>query len=174
MTQLAVALCSLALLAAPLAAEARPAGRVYRIGVLTLESPKPGNLPLYDAFEQGLREGGWVLGQNITIERRASEGRVELFPNLAAELVGLKVDVIPTVTNAAAQAAQRATDTIPVVMATSALPERNGLVSSLAHPGGNITGFSLDLGPEIAGKMLQLLKETAPAVSRVAIVLGAG
>jgi putative tryptophan/tyrosine transport system substrate-binding protein len=98
----------------------------------------------------------------------AIEGRDERFADFAAELVRLKVDLIFTITNPGTQAAKKATNTIPIVMGSSGSPERIGLVASLARPAGNVTGLSLDTGPEIAGKMLQLLKETAPKVSRVA------
>jgi len=147
-----------------LAAEAQPAGKVWRIGVLSIV-PLP---PVEDAFRQGLRERGYVEGRNLVLELRFSEGRDERFADFAAEFVRLKVDLIVTVNNGGAQAAKKATNTIPIVMGSSLSPERIGLVASLARPAGNVTGLSLDTGPEIVGKMLQLLKETVPKVARVA------
>src|SRR5882762_6539443 len=158
---------SVALLAAPLAAEAQQAAKVYRIGVLAIV-PTP---PMQDTFLHSLRERGYVGGENIAFEWRWSQGKSERLVDFAAELVRLKVDVIVTVSNQAAQAAKQATSTIPIVMMTSASPERIGLVASLARPGGNITGLTVDTGPEIAEKMLQLLKEAAPRISRVAVLL---
>jgi len=148
----------------PLAAVAQQAGKVYRIGVLSIVRTPP----LEDAFRQGLRERGYVEGRNLVLEWRFSEGRDERFADFAAEFVRLKVDLIVTVTNAGTRAAKTATNSIPIVMGSSASPDRIGLVASLARPAGNVTGLSRDTGPEIAGKMLQLLKETVPKVSRVA------
>jgi len=158
---------SVALLAAPLAAEAQQAAKVYRIGVLAIV-PTP---PMQDTFLHSLRERGYVEGENVAFEWRWSQGKSERFADFATELVRLKVDVIVTVSNQAAQAARQATSTIPIVMMTSASPERIGLVASLARPGGNVTGLTVDTGPEIAEKMLQLLKEAAPRISRVAVLL---
>jgi putative ABC transport system substrate-binding protein len=149
---------------APLNVEAQPAGKVWRIGVLAPVHSSP----LEDAFRQGLRERGYVEGGNLVVEWRFTEGRDERFADFAAEFVRLKVDLIVTVTIPATQAAKKATNTIPIVMGSSASPERIGLVASLARPAGNVTGLSLDTGAEIAGKMLQLLKEAVPKVSRVA------
>jgi ABC-type uncharacterized transport system substrate-binding protein len=149
---------------APLAVEAQPAGKVWRIGVLSTV-PNP---PLDAAALQSLRELGYVEGRNLVLEWRFSEGKDERFAEFAAEFVRLKVDLIVTVSNPTAQAAKKATTTIPIVMVASVSPERIGLVASLARPAGNVTGLSLDTGPEIAGKMLQLLKETVPKISRVA------
>jgi len=158
---------SVALLAASLAAEAQQAAKVYRIGVLAIV-PTP---PMQDTFLHSLRERGYVEGENVAFEWRWSQGKSERFADFATELVRLKVDVIVTVSNQAAQAARQATSTIPIVMMTSASPERIGLVASLARPGGNVTGLTVDTGPEIAEKMLQLLKEAAPRISRVAVLL---
>ena len=155
---------ALSLMLAPLAAEAQPAGKVWRIGVLATV-PNP---PSDAAALQSLRELGYVEGRNLVLEWRFSEGRDERFADFAAEFVRLKVDLIVTVSNPGALAAKKATTTIPIVMVASVSPERIGLVASLARPGGNVTGMSLDAGPEIAGKMLQLLKETVPKVVRVA------
>jgi putative ABC transport system substrate-binding protein len=159
-----VAAIILGLLTAPLAAEAQQAGKVYRIGVLANVSGGA-----WAAFTQGLRDLGYVEGQNITIEFRSSEGKYELLPDLAAELVSLKVDVIVAPASQNVVAAKRATQTIPIVMAGSGDPVGAGLVSSLARPGGNVTGLSM-LSFEIAGKQLALLKEVAPGVSRVAVL----
>ena len=155
---------ALSLMLAPLAAEAQPAGKVWRIGVLATV-PNP---PSDAAALQSLRELGYVEGRNLVLEWRFSEGKDERFAEFAAEFVRLKVDLIVTVSNPGALAAKKATTTIPIVMVASVSPERIGLVASLARPGGNVTGMSLDAGPEIAGKMLQLLKETVPKVVRVA------
>jgi ABC-type uncharacterized transport system substrate-binding protein len=154
------------LLAAPLAAEAQPAGKVTRIGVLETTSPAL-NAANLDAFRRGLRELGYVEGHNFTIEYRTADGRPERFPGLAAELVRLKVDVILTRGTPAVMAAKNATGTIPVVMAASADPVLSGVVSSLARPGGNVTGLSADV-VEVSGKRLELIREVAPGVSRVA------
>jgi putative ABC transport system substrate-binding protein len=155
------------LLAAPLAAEAQQAGKVYRIGVLTPSANVP--LATFDAFRQTLRELGYVEGRNIAIEWRFAEGRYERFPELARELVGIKVDVIVAVIAVAAQAAKEATPTIPVVMVAVHDPVGSGLVASLARPGGNVTGLSF-LSVELVAKQLELLKETVPSLSRVAVL----
>jgi putative ABC transport system substrate-binding protein len=153
------------LLAAPLAAEAQPAGKVTRIGVLEPTS-MASNAANLDAFRQGLRELGYVEGQNFVVEYRSADGRSERFPDLAAELVRLKVDVILTRGTPAVLAAKNATRTIPVVMAASGDPVLSGVVASLARPGGNVTGLSAIVG-EISGKRLELLREVIPGVSRV-------
>src|SRR5438552_466358 len=159
------------LLAAPLAAEAQRVGKVFRIGILAnVGATDPRGEPLWQAFIQGLRELGYVEGQNITIEHRSSEGRYERLPALAAELVRLKVDVIVVPASQNALAAKEATRTIPIVMASAADPVAEGIVASLARPGGNITGLMGNAGPEIAGKRLELLKEAVPKVSRVAVL----
>ena len=131
----------------------------------SLESPE-GRVAL-DAFRQGLRERGWVEGQNIVIEYRGADGKIERFPALAAELVGLRPDVIVAVPTPAGRAAQRATSTIPVVVAVMGDPVGDGLVASLARPGGNITGLTF-LGPELVGKRLEQIKDVLPNASRVA------
>ncbi len=154
------------LLAAPLAAEAQPAGKVTRIGVLEPTSMAL-NAANLDAFRQGLRELGYVEGQNFVVEYRSADGRGERFPDLAAELVRLKVDVILTRGTPAVIAAKNATRTIPVVMAASGDPVLSGVVSSLARPGGNVTGLSAVV-VEVSGKRLELIREVAPGVSRVA------
>ena len=156
------------LLAAPLAAEAQPPSQVPRIGFLATNSPA--EYPdLLEAFRQGLRDLGYVEGQNIAIEYRWAEGRVERFSDFAVELVGLKVDVIVATSSPLALAAKNATRTIAIVFATAADPVGSGLVASIARPGGNVTGFSL-LAPEIVARQLQLLKEAVPTASRVAVL----
>ena len=157
------------LLAAPLAARAQRAGEVYRIGYLstpTRESVEHG----LDAFLQKLRELGWVDGQNLTIEYRWADGNVERLPDLAADLVRRKVDVIVAPAGSAALAAKNATSSIPIVMIFPSDPVETGLVASLSRPGGNITGTTFTAGPEIFGKQLQILKETISHASRVAIL----
>jgi putative tryptophan/tyrosine transport system substrate-binding protein len=158
-----------ALLTLPLAIEAQQAGKVLRIGFLSLNSAEELK-PRLAALRQGLRERGWVEGQNIVIELRFAEGKVDRLPVLVAELIRLKVDIIVTTSSATTGAAKDATKSIPIVMAVSADALGEGLVTSLAHPGGNITGMTFLVGPEIAGKHLELLKEVAPAASRVAVL----
>jgi len=147
--------------AAPLAAEAQQAGKVYHVGYLSTPT---------DAFLRKLRELGWVEGQNLVIEYRWAEGNVERLPALAAELVRLKVDVIVAPAGSAALAAKNATSSIPIVMMAPNDPVEMGLVASLRRPGGNITGTAYTPGPAIFGKQLQILKETVPNASRVAIL----
>jgi putative ABC transport system substrate-binding protein len=159
---------SLGLLAAPLATEAQPAAKVPRIGVLLGGSPGDSRLP--EAFRQGLRGLGYVEGRNISIEFRFAEGRLERFPELASELVRLQVDVILAPGSAAALAARKATATIPIVLVTAGNPVGDGLIQSFARPGGNATGLTNSAGPEIGGKLLELLKEAVPTVSRVAVL----
>ena len=158
---------ALALVSVPLCAEAQQAAKVSRIGFLSPRSPSDaGRLA---AFRQGLRELGYVEGRNIAIESRWAEGDYDRLPGLAAELVGLKVDVIVTYAAPAIQAARRATGTIPIVMAGAIDPVASGLVASVARPGGNITGLSL-MAPDLIGKQLEILKEVVPTVSRVALL----
>jgi putative ABC transport system substrate-binding protein len=156
------------LLAAPLAAEAQPAGKVPRIGFLGLN---PGANPhLRGAFLQGLRDLGYVEGRNVVIEDRSAAGKLERLPALAAELVALKVDVIVTGGGTpTALAAKEATRTLPIVFTSATDPVTDGLVTSLAHPGGNVTGLS-NLAPELVGKCLEQIKETVPGVSLVAFL----
>ena len=159
----------LSLLAAPLAATAPPAGKMPRIGVLALGTPAG---PWVDAFRQGLRALGYVEDQTIALDIRWDEHHPERSPALAADLVRLRVDLIVVGTAAATRAAQHATSTIPIVMATSADPVGDGLVASLARPGGNITGLS-SLNPDLTGKRLELLTEAVPGLARVALLLDA-
>jgi putative ABC transport system substrate-binding protein len=158
---------TLGFLAAPLDAGAQQPGKVYRIGFLSPRSSS--DVGRLAAFRQGLRELGYVEGQNIAIESRWAEGEYGRLPGLAAELVRLKVDVIVTYAAPAIQAAKRATGTIPIVMAGAIDPVASGLVTSVARPGGNITGLSL-MAPDLVGKQLAILKEVVPTVSRVALL----
>jgi len=128
-----------------------------------------GSLPTVDAFIQGLRDLGYVDGQNLALEIRYAEGRTERFPALAAELVRLKVDALVVESTPAALAAKHASTTIPTVMLAVSDPVGVKLVDSLAHPGGNVTGLSI-LAPELSAKRLDLLKQTLPKVSRVAVL----
>ena len=154
------------LLAAPLAAEGQQAGKVPRMGFLGVFAG-----PNFDAFRQALRELGWVEGQNIVIDHRSAEGRLDRMPDLAAEVVRLKVDIIVAEGTQGVTAARNATETIPIVMiAGSADAVGLRFIASLARPGGNVTGLSYSVGPDIAGKGLELLKETVPKVRRVAIL----
>ena len=158
-------------LAAPLAAEAQQTGKVYRVGVLTNVPPStPAVSRNWEAFRQVLRDRGWVEGQNIVIEYRAAEGRVERFPSLAAELVSLKPDLLVALPNAGARAAKRTTNTIPIVMVYVFDPVRDGLVASLGRPGGNVTGLTAVVSLGLVGKRLELLKEVVPTTSRVAVL----
>ena len=161
------------LCAAPLATEAQQAGKVYRIGVLDVVGVASNEANL-SAFRQGLRELGYVEGQNLVIEYRSADGRAERFPDLATELVRLKVDVMVTRGTSAALAAKHVTATIPIVMASSGDPAAYGIVASLARPGGNVTGLHTIVPPELGGKRLQLLKEVLPGLSRVGVLLDSG
>lgn len=149
-------------------AEAQQAAKVPRIGVLSSFAPS-GAAVWHQAFQEGLRDLGWVEGKNIAIEYRYSEGRADRLPELATDLARLNVDIIVAHTNTDALAAHRVTKTIPVVMATAGDPVTTGLVKSLARPGGNVTGLS-QMSPDLAGKRLELLKETVPKLSRVAVL----
>jgi putative ABC transport system substrate-binding protein len=156
------------LLATPLDAEAQPAGKVPRIGFLQLN---PGANPhLRDAFLQGLRDLGYIEGRNVVIEYRSAEGKLERLPALAAELVALKVDVIVTGGGTpTALSAKQATRTLPIVFSSATDPVTDGLVTSLARPGGNVTGLS-NLAPELVGKCLEQLKQAVPGVGLVAVL----
>ena len=159
---------ALGTLLAPLAADAQQAGKVARIGYVGVSSASA--VPHADeAFRHGLRDLGYVEGQNIAIEYRWAEGQLDRLPDLAAELVRLKVDVIVASSTPTALAAKNATRTIPIVFVTAGDPVGSGLVAGIARPGGNITGLSL-LAPEIVAKQLQLLKEAVPQASRVAVL----
>ncbi len=157
---------SLGLLAGPFPSHAQRPAKVPRIGFLGAGSASV-NRHFADAFLQGLRELGYVEGQNIAIEYRWAEGRAEQLPDLAADLVRLKVDVIVAGSTPAARAAKQATTTIPIVAAAVGDPVGTGLVASLARPGGNLTGLA-DITVDLSAKRLELIKEVVPTASRVA------
>ena len=160
-------LCAL-LFALSFPAAAQQPKKVPRIARLSPLSASA-DAPIFAAFRQGLRDHGWVEGQNIAIEHRFAEGKFDKLPELAAELVRLKVDIIITGSTPGAVAAKNATSTIPIVIVTTGDPVGTGLVSSLARPGGNLTGVTA-LGQELSGKRLELLKEAIPGVTRVAVL----
>ena len=149
-------------------AQAQQPGKIPRIGFLSPTSPSAISARV-EAFRQGLRELGYVEGKTIVIESRHVVGKLDQLSELAAELVRLKVDVIVTTGPTSTRAAKEATSTIPIVMAWDNDPVANGIVASLARPGGNITGLST-LAPEISGKQLELLKEIVPRLSHVAVL----
>ena len=161
---------AVAVLAAPLAAEAQPTGKVYRIGILEA-IPAAQNAANLGALRKGMRNLGYVEGRNLIIEYRSADGRAERFPDLASELVRLKVDLIVTRGTPAARAAKNATGTIPVVMATMGDPR--AIVASFARPGGNITGVTT-FSTELTAKRIELLKELIPNLSRVALLHNMG
>jgi putative tryptophan/tyrosine transport system substrate-binding protein len=153
---------AIGLLTAPLAAGAQQPANIPRVGIMEYAAA-------WEPFLQGLRSLGYVEGRNIALERRSAVETPDQLPNVAAELVHLKVDVLVTLGTPATRAAKQATQTIPIVMIAVADPRQTGLVASFARPGGNITGLTI-VGPELAAKRLQLLKEVAPGVSRVAFL----
>ncbi len=166
-----VFLCAAVLMLASMGlAHAQVPKKIPRVGVLSEDDTASTISPRAEAFRQGLQELGYKEGQNIVIEKRSSEGRPGRMGALAAELVQRKVDVILTTGTTATQAARRATDTIPVIMTFVSDPVESGFVASLARPGGNITGLT-NLGPELSGKWLELLKEMVPRASRVGILI---
>ena len=149
-------------------AQAQQPKKVPRIGYLSSGSPST-NLGYLQAFLQGLRELGYVEGKNVLIEYKWAEGRFERMPELAEELVRLKVDIIIAPNSAIARAAKKATSTIPIVMANAGNPFGEGLVANLAHPGGNVTGLT-NLSQELSGKRLELLKQIFPTLVRAAVL----
>jgi putative tryptophan/tyrosine transport system substrate-binding protein len=153
-------------------ADAQQAGKVFRIGFLDA-STASGMAVLLEAFRQELRKLGWIEGKNITIEYRFAEQKPERLPELGAELVRLKVDLVVVSSTTPALAARRATTTVPIVLASSGDPVGAGLVASLARPGGNVTGLS-SLGPELNTKRLEILKDAVPKLARVGLLLGSG
>lgn len=161
-----LAMVSGSLLVVPLAAGAQQVGKVYRIGILET-IPAARNTANLDALRKGLRDLGYVEGQNLVIEYRSADGRAERFPDLASELVRLKVDLIVTRGTPAARAAKDATGTIPVIMATMGDPR--AIVASFARPGGNITGVTT-FSTELTAKRIEILKELVPSLSRVALL----
>ena len=164
---------SLGILVAPLAARAQPPAKVSRIGVLFSGSASSA-AHLAEAFRQGLSAAGYEDGRSIFIEFRYAGGKLDRLPDLVAELVRLKVDIIVATTTPPALAAQKATATIPIITVAVGDPVASGLVASLGRPGGNITGLTFLPGPEIVGKYLELLKEAVPKVSRVAVLWNPG
>jgi len=162
------------LVIAPPTAFAQPAGKVYRIGYLSIGSASTTYTRPREAFRQGLRELGWEEGRNLLIEYRFAEGRADRLPALADELVRLKVDLIVASPTPSALAAKHATRTIPIVGMSLTEPVAVGLVPSLARPGGNVTGLTYGVDTEIFGKQLQLLKEVVPNVRRVAVLTNPG
>jgi putative ABC transport system substrate-binding protein len=159
-------------LVAPFGSFAQPQNKVWRIGVLETV-PRELNAAYFNAFLQGLRELGYVEGQNIVFEYRSADGRQERFPALADELVRLKVDMIVTRGTPAALAAKKATKSIPLVMVGAGDPVGSGIVASLARPGGNITGLSA-LNVEISAKRFELLTELIPGIARIACLFDMG
>jgi putative ABC transport system substrate-binding protein len=152
----------------PSAAGQQP-GKVYRIGYLSLaQAPAPKAAPYIDEFRQGLREVGYEEGKNLLVEWRWAGGNAARLPELAADLVRLKVDLIVAATSSPALSAREATSTIPIVMVSVGDPVWLGLVASLARPGGNVTGWT-SYGPELAGKTLQLVKEVVPSNTTFAV-----
>jgi putative ABC transport system substrate-binding protein len=166
-----LALCPL-LFALCQSASAQQTGKVFRIGFLDV-STASGSAVLVDAFRQEMSKLGWIEGKNFTIEYRFGEQKFERLPELAADLVRLKVDLIVTAGTPPALAAKKTTTTIPIVMATAADPVGSGLVASLARPGGNVTGFS-SLGTELNSKRLEILKDAVPKLARVGFLRVAG
>ena len=148
--------------------EAQQPKSVHRIGYLSVLSPSSDSTRI-EAFRQGLRELGYVEGQNIAIESRYAEGKLDRLPDLAGELVCLKVDVIVVGGSTATRAAKNVTKLIPIVMAHGSDPVEVGFVASLARPGGNVTGLSI-ISAELSGKRLELLREVVPGLSRVAFL----
>jgi putative ABC transport system substrate-binding protein len=172
----ALALC---FLATPMPSDGQQPGKVYRIGYLAVgpapTERNPQNCPIegnpnWQAWLEGLREHGYIRGQNLVVECRYTEGREERAPAFAAELVSLKPDLIFAYGSAQVRAAKQATSTVPIVMGGVIDPVELGLVASLARPGGNVTGRTFSAGREIVGKHLQLLKEAVPKVARVAVL----
>ncbi len=149
-------------------AEAQQAGKVPRVGYVAVRGASS-QAPVLEGFRQGLRELGYIEGKNIIIEYRFAEGRRDLVPSIVSELVQLKVDVLVSGGAGATRVAKQATDKIPIVFAQDLDPVGNGFVTSLARPGGNITGLST-LQVDLAGKRLELLKEVVPKLSRVAVI----
>jgi putative ABC transport system substrate-binding protein len=142
---------------------------MYRIGLLNISSATANARP-FEAFTQALRALGYIEGQHMTIERRYADGRPERLPALAAELATLNVDVFVVTTNSVAQAVQQITTTTPIIMTTAQEPVSVGLVKSLAHPGGNITGVAVVAGPEIYGKNLELLTAVLPQGAQIGVL----
>ncbi len=171
-TSLALVTTVLALFAAPLAAKAQQTGRTYRLGILQPTAPRATSDPtaLTNQIVTALGELGYVEGQNLVVEQRFAEGKIDRLPTLARTLVQFRVDAILAVGNLAIRAAREATSTIPIVMFTSDDPVQAGFVASLAHPGGNITGVLIAAEGTLAGKRLELIKEAVPRAARIALL----
>jgi putative ABC transport system substrate-binding protein len=167
---LLVLLAAAAVLWTPPAGAADPAQRVVRVAFVDTESPSTA-LRGASAFWERLRELGWVEGQNLIIEQRWAEGRLDRLPALMAEVVGSNPDVIVTISTPGAIAAKKATSTIPIVVPAMGDPVGMGLADSLARPGGNLTGLSLEMTQDLSGKWLELLQETVPRLSSIAVIL---
>jgi putative ABC transport system substrate-binding protein len=165
-----IALLGGAAVAWPLDVHAQQRAGTWRIGFLETSSPSPARVRLLETLRATLRELGYLEGQNIAFESRFAEGKIDRLPGLAAELVGLKVDVIVTSGTPASLAAKQATGTIPIVMAQLADPVGAGLVASLGRPGGNVTGLTTQ-DADLSGKRLGFLKEVVPNVSRIALLI---
>jgi putative ABC transport system substrate-binding protein len=148
---------------------AQSAAKVYRVGFL-LGATRESVAPLFDALRDGMRDLGYIEGRNVVYEQRYGGGRMERLPELAAELVRLRVDVIVTGTNIHVDAVRHATTTIPIVMVFAFDPVGSGFIASLAHPGGNITGLSADASVDLWAKYLDLLKGIVPRLSHVGVI----
>jgi putative ABC transport system substrate-binding protein len=159
---------ALGMFSTPAIIEAQQPGKVFRVGYLESGAAAP-SAHLFESFRQGLRDLGWVEGQNIAIELRVAEGKYERLRDLAAELVKLQADVIFASSTPAALAAKQATTTVPIVIGRVADPVGSGLVASLAHPGGNITGWT-HLGRELRAKYVELIKEAVPGATRIGVL----
>ena len=156
--------------ASPLSSRAQPAGKVARIGFLSVSSASAAASPSVEAFGRGLSDLGYVEGQSVIVEYYWAEGQYERLPALAAKLVEHRVDVIVAPSTPAAVAAKKATKTVPIVFATVTDPVALGLVASLARPGGNATGLTIVQSPDIVSKQLEIFKEALPNLSRVAVL----
>src|SRR6516165_10865704 len=156
----------------PLAARAQQQTKIARIGILGLASAAA-VAPYVNAVRAGLRDLGHIEGKNLIIEYRFGDGNYDRLPNLAAQLVHLNVDLLVTFAAPGTQAAKSATSTVPIVMAVTADAVGTGLISSLAHPGGNVTGTTV-LNPELMAKRLELLKEIVPAITQTAVLFNPG
>ena len=158
--------CASGVVLAPAVADGQPGARVNRVGFL-LGATAESVASLFSALNEGLRDRGYVEGRNLILEARYGNGRMERLPDLAAELVRLRVEVIVTGTNIHVAAVRRVTTTVPIVMVFTADPVGAGFVTSLSRPGGNVTGLSADAGPELWAKYLALMREIVPRLSRV-------
>jgi putative tryptophan/tyrosine transport system substrate-binding protein len=169
---LTLLLIAFVMVARGIIAEAQQTKKVARLGFL-ISSTASFNLPRFNAFRQGLHDLGYIEGQNITIEYRYAEGKLDRLPDLAAELVRLKVDLIIATADGAVRATKRATKTIPIIFVGVSDPVGQGFVTSLARPGGNATGFGIFQG-ELSGKRLELLAEAFPKIFRLALLFASG